>query len=46
MSHKPPYVEFMLRVILETLETEQVTDQVKRLVRVMASNRLSTAELM
>jgi Fic family protein len=45
-----PFVEFILRVILETLTTDQagdqVTDQVSRLIKALAHNRLSAAELM
>ena len=45
-----PFIEFMLEVILETIQTDQagdqVTDQVKRLVRAVALNRLSAADLM
>lgn len=45
-----PFVEFILKVILETLTTDQasdqVTDQVKRLVGALALDRLSAAELM
>jgi hypothetical protein len=45
-----PFVEFILRVILEALTTDQVTDQVTgqvgRLIKALALNWLSAVEIM
>jgi len=45
-----PFIEFMLKVILETLRSDQVddqvSDQVKRLVFVLSDRSLSASELM
>ncbi|VGO12646.1 Adenosine monophosphate-protein transferase SoFic [Pontiella desulfatans] len=45
-----PFIEFMLQVILETIQTDQVddqvSDQVKRLLDAVGGGRLSASELM
>jgi len=45
-----PFIEYMLDVILQTVGTDQVTDhvsdQVKRLLKALAQQQLSAAELM
>lgn len=41
-----PFIEFMLQVILDTIRTDQVDDQVKRLLDTVGSRRLSASELM